>query len=111
MGATVERSRTLILMAFLSCVAASGFYVSVLFYPVWTGTLVQTVGLENFASTRALLYFGITAVPVSLGAMLGHLLAKTIPGGDLLRRSDDANRYEWWLSRESTDDSQHEVQG
>ncbi len=109
MGATIERNKALIPMAILSCVGASGIYVSLLFYPVWTGTLVQTVGLENFASTRALLYFGLTVVPVSLGAMLGRLLANTIPGGDLLHRSEGAERYEWWLNRKQADDAQKET--
>jgi hypothetical protein len=109
MGATIERSKALIPLALLSCVAASGIYVSLLFYPVWNGTLVQTIGLENFASTRALLYFGLTVVPVSFGAMLGRLLANTIPGGDLLRRSEGAERYEWWLNRKQTEDAQRET--
>lgn len=109
MGATVERTRALIPMVFMCCATASGIYVALLFYPVWTGTLVHTVGLENFATTRALLYFGLSAVPVSIGAMAGRLLGPLIPGGDLLRRSDGADRPAWWLDRSSSDETAGEV--
>lgn len=105
MGATVERTKLLVLMAFSSCAAGAGIFVALLFYPVWTGTLVQTVGLENFASTRALLYFGISLVPVSLGTLTGRLTAGLIPGGDLLRRSNGASQDRWWLDRAPRQDA------
>jgi hypothetical protein len=102
--------KLLIAMVLLSCVAASGLYVALLFYPVWSGNLVQTVGLENFASTRALLYFGLSVVPVSLGAMMGRLLGNLLPGGDLLTNAERAAQRRWWLDRPQPDDAREPTQ-
>lgn len=109
MGATIERARALVPMVFFSCAGAAGVYVALLLYPTWTGKLVQTVGLENFATTRAILYFGLAAVPVSLGAMAGRLFGAMLPGGDLLRRSDGADRAGWWLDRAPADEAPGEA--
>ena len=105
LGATINHIKLLTLMVTVSCAAAAGIYVALLFYPVWTGTLVHTVGLENFASTRALLYFGLSMVPVSFGAFIGHLTAGWVPGGDLLKRSRVSSEATWWLERPSRDDT------
>ena len=109
LGATIEHAKWLIAMVVGSCAAAAGIYVALLFFPVWTGTLVQTVGLENFATTRALLYFGLSIVPVSLGALAGRLTAGWIPGGDLLERGEDGDGDGWWLDRTSSDDATSET--
>ncbi|MEZ4522324.1 MAG: hypothetical protein R3A46_11880 [Thermomicrobiales bacterium] len=109
MGATVERTKALVPMVALCCLGGSAVYVALLFFPVWTGKLVQTVGLENFASTRALLYFGLSIVPVSLGAMTGRLVGSLVPGGDLLRRRRDDARDNWWLARSEAKDGKRET--
>jgi hypothetical protein len=109
MGATIERSPALVTMVIASCAGGAGIYVAVLFLPVWTGTLVHTVGLENFATTRAMLYFGLAAVPVSLGAMAGRLLATTIPGGDLLNRRRNDHMPRWWLDRNASEEARQEA--
>ena len=99
MGALIENTKALIPSILLSAAVAAATYVSLLYYPVWRGTLVETVGLENFATTRALLYFGITVIPLSIGAVAGRLLGPMIPGGDLLSRRRNAGRETWWLDR------------
>jgi hypothetical protein len=104
MGATVERTKTLIAMIIASSVAGAGIYVTLLFFPVWTGKLVQTVGLENFATTRGLLYFGIASVPMALGGLFGRLLGPSLPGGDLLSRQKRADEHRWWLDRSSPEE-------
>lgn len=108
-GATIERTKLLIIMVILTCVAAAGLYMAILYFPVWTGTIVHTVGLQNFASTRAMLYFGLAGVPVALGALTGRLLGPLIPGGDLLRRVKPEDAPRWWLDQAPRDDAQQEA--
>ncbi len=110
-GATIERTKLLIAMVIVMCVAGAGIYVALLYYPVWSGVLVHTVGLENFASTRAMLYFGLSAVPVALGAMTGRLLGPLLPGGDLIQRGSAAQASQWWLDRSTRDEAQREASG
>lgn len=110
MGAAVERTKALVVMVFLSCVCASGMYVALLYYPVWTGKLVETIGLENFATTRALLYFVLASIPTALGAMAGRLAGSFIPGGDLRTKASDRSETRWWLDRSPTDDAEANVQ-
>lgn len=109
MGATIERSTALVVMVFLSCVCAAGMYVAVLYYPVWTGKLVETIGLENFATTRALLYFVLTSIPMSLGAMAGRLAGSFLPGGDLRASASKQSETRWWLDRTPSDDAETTV--
>ncbi|CAN5828780.1 hypothetical protein BH23CHL2_BH23CHL2_13840 [soil metagenome] len=109
MGATIERTKILVALVVLSCVCGSGVYVSLLYYPVWTGILVETVGLENFATTRGLLYFCLAIIPMSIGAMAGRLLSTFLPGGDLLSKSRMRTDSRWWLDRTPTDDPEVEL--
>jgi hypothetical protein len=99
LGATIENTRALIALAFFCCAGGAAIFIAVILLPVWTNTIMGTTGLENFATTRALLYFGLAIIPVSIGALAGRLLGPTIPGGDLLddRRKQDGS--EWWLNR------------
>lgn len=109
MGATIENTKALLSMVVLSCICASGMYVALLYYPVWTGVLVGTVGLENFATTRGLLYFCLAIIPMSIGGMAGRLTSTFLPGGDLLSRTSDNSERRWWLDRTPADDPEVEM--
>jgi hypothetical protein len=99
LGATVERTMALVPMTFFCCLGGALLYVALLYVPVWQGTLVGTTGLENFATTRALLYFGLAIVPISVGALAGRLLGPMLPGGDLLADPKERRNHDWWLVR------------
>lgn len=99
LGATIEHTKALITLSFLSCVGAAAMYVALLLLPVWTDTIIGTTGLENFATTRALLYFGLAVIPVSMGALGGRLIGPMIPGGDRLADPRDKDQHLWWLDR------------
>ncbi|HLT21731.1 MAG TPA: hypothetical protein VKZ96_19910 [Thermomicrobiales bacterium] len=104
-GATIERTRVLSVVVLTACAAAAGMYAAVLYLPVWTGVIVSTSGLQNFATSRSILHFGLMLVPTGIGAVAGQLLGPMIPGGDLLQ---DPKRYEaedWWLTRRSRGES------
>ncbi len=104
LGVTFERPSVLVPLTLLCCAGGAAMYAALLFTPVWTGVLIQTTGLENFASTRALLYFGLAIIPLSMGAVAGRLLGTLIPGGDLLAEPRGAYSERWWLDRKSVED-------
>jgi hypothetical protein len=108
-GATIESSKVLAALVLLACATAAGMYVAVLYTPVWTGVIVSTPGLQNFATSRSILHFGLIVVPTAMGAVLGQLIGPMLPGGDLLK---DPRRYEsenWWLTRRSRDQGEAEA--
>lgn len=98
-GATIEHTRVLVAMTVLSSVSAAGMYVALLYTPVLTDVIVATPGLQNFASTRAILYFGLAIIPMALGAVFGQLIGPMIPGGDLLAEPRNRDADDWWLTR------------
>ncbi|MFW6075106.1 MAG: hypothetical protein ACOC9Y_05885 [Chloroflexota bacterium] len=102
MGITLPIPKVLFPVTFLMCLGAASAYVALLFAPTWEGVTVRTGALETFATTRALLYLGLTLVPTWLGALFGNL------GSDLLGRHgeilpphdrDDQQAASWWERR------------
>jgi hypothetical protein len=99
LGATIENNKTLIAMTILCCAGAAALFVAIILLPVWTNTIIGTTGLENFATTRALLYFGLAIIPVSMGALGGRMIGPLLPGRDLLADPRESERELWRLDR------------
>jgi hypothetical protein len=99
LGATIENNKALIAMTILCCAGAAAMFVAIILLPVWTNTIIGTTGLENFATTRALLYFGLEIIPVSMGALGGRMFGPLLPGRDLLADPRESEREVWPLDR------------
>lgn len=101
LGLSIPRPLVLYPLTILMCVGAGTIFVSFLFSPTWTDITVRTTALENFATTRAVLYGGLMLAPAGLGALLGNLVSGIIgPYGEILPADDDSfTGPSWWETR------------
>lgn len=101
LGLTIPQPVVLYPLTLLMCVGAGVIFVSFLFSPTWADITVRTTALENFATTRAVLYGGLMLVPAGIGALLGNLVSGIIgPYGEILPPADDSfTGPSWWDTR------------
>ncbi len=98
LGLSVPDARLLYPLAFLMCAGAAGCLVLLVYSPAWAGAIERTVTLDNFATTRGVLYTGLLLLPVGIGALTGQLLSGSLAThGEILEpdNGEDAPRS-WW---------------
>lgn len=100
LGLSITKALVLFPLVVLMCVGAGAIFVGFLFSPTWADITVRTTALENFATTRAVLYGGLMLVPAGLGALAGHLLSGMIMDyGEILSEDAAATGPSWWDTR------------
>lgn len=103
LGLTIRKPIVLYPLMLVMSLASASVLAAVLLAPTWSGAIVRTNALENFATTRAFLFAGLVAVPMLIGALVGNLLSNVVGNwGEILPPIRDASddMPSWWERRE-----------
>lgn len=103
LGLTIRKPIVLYPLMLVMSLASASMLAAVLLAPTWSGAIVRTNALENFATTRAFLFAGLVAVPMLIGALVGNLLSNVVGDwGEILPPiRDSANEApSWWDRRD-----------
>ncbi len=98
LGLIVRSMIVAILLSVLMCAGSTLMFAITMFAPTFNGAVVRTGDLENFVTTRMLLYALLMVIPALIGVLIGNLAGGALDERREILTERTESQRGWWSS-------------